>query len=540
MMLEILAILIAVVFSALSFFFWKRWREQKNECAAYEKKLRQSEDEQLHQRAAHLEKQAKLNAEVARLRPLEKYQNIADAEAAAKNILNVAQARAGKLIQMATERTKEKLKSVAAEAELTKLQADNLIASASREREMAEEDARKIIVAANAKAEEIAGDALAARDKAAEYKKTVAALKNVIDGYGDLYLLPTTSLLDELAETFGYTEAGKALASARQTTRQKVKNGLAASCDYAESSRKATAIAFVTDAFNGKVDSILARSKSDNYGTLRQQIIDAFTLVNQNGAAFRNARINEDYLESRLEELKWGCAAILLRDEEREEQRRIREQIREEERAQKEFERALKESQKEEELLKRAMEKAREQMEKASAEQKSRYEAQLADLADKLKEAEEKNQRALSMAQQTKTGHVYVISNIGAFGEAVFKIGMTRRLEPMDRVNELGDASVPFPFDVHAMIYSEDAPRLEGELHRRFLRQQMNKVNPRKEFFKVGITSIREEVEAMGINAHWTMVADAMQYRETQAIERTIVEDTAVAEKWGGGRHAIL
>ena len=135
------------------------------------------------------------------------------------------------------------------------------------------------------------------------------------------------------------------------------------------------------------------------------------------------------------------------------------------------------------------MDKARKEAERATDEQKIEYEAKLADLAAKLAAAEAKNQRALSMAQQTRAGHVYVISNVGSFGEDVYKrIGLTRRLEPMDRIRELGDASVPFDFDVHAMVTSDDAPALERELQRRFVRQQVNKVNARKEFFRVKLT----------------------------------------------------
>ncbi|MFA0544491.1 GIY-YIG nuclease family protein, partial [Vibrio sp. 10N.222.52.B7] len=105
---------------------------------------------------------------------------------------------------------------------------------------------------------------------------------------------------------------------------------------------------------------------------------------------------------------------------------------------------ARKEAEKEEKMLQKALEKARSELGQASEEQRAVFEAQLAELESKLQEAEEKGQRALSMAQQTRRGHVYVISNVGSFGEEVFKIGMTRRLEPMDRVKELGDASVPF------------------------------------------------------------------------------------------------
>lgn len=149
------------------------------------------------------------------------------------------------------------------------------------------------------------------------------------------------------------------------------------------------------------------------------------------------------------------------------------------------------------------------------------FEAQLADLENKLIEAEERGQRALSMAQQTRRGHVYVISNIGSFGDNIFKIGMTRRLEPLDRVKELGDASVPFSFDIHAMIYSEDAPTLEKELHRRFERESVNKINPRKEFFKTSLAEIRQVVEQQNLSdVHWTMKAEAAEYRESLAIEK--------------------
>jgi len=118
--------------------------------------------------------------------------------------------------------------------------------------------------------------------------------------------------------------------------------------------------------------------------------------------------------------------------------------------------------------------------------------------------------------QNAKAGYVYVISNVGAFGEGVFKIGMTRRLEPMDRVDELGDASVPFWFDVHAMVFSNNAPALEAKLHERFAAGRLNKVNGRKEFFRADIAEIesviRENYDAAVEVAH---EAPAEQYRES-------------------------
>ena len=122
------------------------------------------------------------------------------------------------------------------------------------------------------------------------------------------------------------------------------------------------------------------------------------------------------------------------------------------------------------------------------------------------------------MAQQTKRGHVYVISNIGSFGENVYKIGMTRRLEPEDRVKELGDASVPFSFDIHAMIFSEDAPKLEAALHNQFEQHKVNMVNPRKEFFNVTLDEIKNVVKSNHIDATFIDIPEAEEYRETKAI----------------------
>jgi T5orf172 domain len=224
-------------------------------------------------------------------------------------------------------------------------------------------------------------------------------------------------------------------------------------------------------------------------------------------------------------ELRWAAAVQEIKLREKEEQRQIKEQIREEDLAQREFQRAIRDAGREEEGLRKAMEKVRGLVEKASVDQREKYEAQLEEMAARLRQAGERNQRALSMAQQTKIGHVYVISNVGSLGEDVYKIGLTRRLDPIDRVYELSNASVPFSFDVHAMIFSENAPELETTLHRHFLTSQVNKVNPRKEFFRVSIATIREELEKLNIKTQWSMTAAAKQYRETLALERTLQVD---------------
>ncbi len=116
-----------------------------------------------------------------------------------------------------------------------------------------------------------------------------------------------------------------------------------------------------------------------------------------------------------------------------------------------------------------------------------------------------------------RAGYVYIISNIGSFGENVYKIGMTRRLDPMERVDELGDASVPFKFDVHAMIFSDDAPALETALHHAFANKKVNMINGRREFFYVTIDEIEEVVKAnYDKSVEFMRVPQAEQYRESQ------------------------
>lgn len=463
---------------------------------------------------------------------LQMKQIITDAENRTLEILDKANDEAELIIS----KSQSEVQITNDETAIIKKSNKELLQRAKDEAEKIREDAARqaalILSEAENKAKEIAGEAYDIANKAKHYEEVSKAMKNVIEGYGDEYLKPTFSLLDDLADEFGYNEAGQRLKDARERTRMLMKNGDAASCDYVEKNRKDTAINFVLDAFNGKVDTILAMIKKDNYGILEQKIQDAYSLVNYLGAAFRNARINSIYLDSRLDELKWGVAVNELKLQEREEQRRIKEQIREEEKARREYEKAMRDAAKEEDTIRKAMEKAQQAIAKASEEQKAKYEAQLADLEQKLVEAEAKNQRALSMAQQTKSGHVYIISNIGSFGENVYKIGMTRRLEPLDRVRELGDASVPFPFDVHAMIYCEDAPKLETELHRFFVQNQVNKVNPRKEFFRIPISDIKKEVEKREVEVKWTMTALASEYKETLAIERSMENNNQTKEEW--------
>ena len=165
----------------------------------------------------------------------------------------------------------------------------------------------------------------------------------------------------------------------------------------------------------------------------------------------------------------------------------------------------------------------------ATAERLDSLQAKIATLTDDLKSAHEKSERALSMAQQTKSGHIYIISNLGSFGENIYKIGMTRRLDPIDRVKELSDASVPFVFDVHAMVYAEDAPAVENALHKSFEAKRVNLVNTRKEFFQVTVGEVRDELLKSFPDAEFIEVGEAKEYQETKAIREQLANARAAA-----------
>lgn len=479
-------------------------------CAHYE-----AEAKRIHAKAMALIDKYRKECE-----ELRKYRGIMSAEAEATRILEHArfeahalQTEAQELLEAAKSAAKRERLDAGQKAKELRDQADRILDRATR-------DAGRIAEEAHKRAEKIAGDAyLALRNKEA-LEQAAIAMQNVIDGYGDRYIIPTRSILDDLAADFGHTEAGASLAAAREQTQRMVEEGQAGACDYLETNRREKAVRFVIDAFNGRTDAILSRSRHDNMGTLQQEIRDVFAIVNEDGKAFRNARILPAYLDARLSELKWAVVVHELRLKEREEQRRIKEQMREEEKARREYERAIKDAQEEENAIKKAIEKARLEVEKATAEERARYEREIAQLNEKLVEAEAKNERAVSMAEKVKKGNVYVISNPGSFGEGVYKIGMTRRLDPDDRIRELGDASVPFQFDVHAMIPTEDAPALENELHQVFDDMRINKVNPRKEFFRVALESIRDFVTKRGFQISFTMLAEAHEYRETVALSK--------------------
>lgn len=270
-------------------------------------------------------------------------------------------------------------------------------------------------------------------------------------------------------------------------------------------------------AFNGECDAALAKVRWDNITKMEQRIIKSVEIINKS-AQVNKSYITQEYLNLKLKELRLTYELQEKIKDQKDEQRRIQQEIKEEEKVQKEMIRAKIELEKEEQMYEKALQKARSELLKANEFEIDRLNETIQSLEISLKKANEKKERVISQAQLTKSGFVYVISNIGSFGENMYKIGMSRRLEPEDRVRELSGASVPFEFDIHAMIYSEDAPKLEKRLHNLFAEKRVNLVNPRKEFFNVSLLEIEELAKKENIVVNFTKIAEARSFRESKAI----------------------
>ena len=267
-------------------------------------------------------------------------------------------------------------------------------------------------------------------------------------------------------------------------------------------------------AFNGECDAAISNTNWNNVNTMEQRIEKAFSAINNLNSS-RNILISHKFLDLKIEELRLTHEYKEKKQQEKEERINIRRQMREEAKFEKEMKTALKE----EEKFNKLLEKAKADAQTTTGSRLDKLQEKISSLTIELEDAHKKSERAKSMAQQTKLGHVYVISNVGSFGEEIYKIGMTRRLDPQDRVKELGDASVPFIFDVHAMISSEDAPELEKQLHKSFNLKRLNLVNNRKEFFNVSLKEIENEVMKISPESEFIATAEARQYRESQAIQ---------------------
>ena len=214
-------------------------------------------------------------------------------------------------------------------------------------------------------------------------------------------------------------------------------------------------------AFNGECDAALANVSWNNVNKMEERINKTFTAVNELGKILK-VFITPEYLKLKLDEIRLAHEHENLRYQEREAQRIEREKMREEQKAAQEIEEIQEQAEAQEQTYEKLLEKAPREAAEATEWNQGPSRKRSPRSRAELDEARRKKERAIARAQLTKSGFVYVISNIGAFGEDVYKIGMTRRIEPMERIVELSGAAVPFPFDLHAMLYSDNAPDLRG------------------------------------------------------------------------------
>ena len=297
-------------------------------------------------------------------------------------------------------------------------------------------------------------------------------------------------------------------------------------------------------AFNGECDAAVAKVKYSNANTMEERIRRLQEQINKLGKTNASA-ITDAYLELKLQELYLVHEHRVKQQQEKEEQQRIRDEMREEEKARREIEEAEETATKEEATTEKALDKARRMLEVATRDQVAATEetkaqnallaAQVTKLENELADAIDRKAKAIARAQLTKSGYVYILSNVGSFGENCYKLGLTRRLDPLDRVKELGDASVPFPFDVHAIIYSEDAPALENKLHQRFADRRLNLVNLRREYFDVTLDEVIAAVSDYFGEVTFLKFPEAAEYRESLAKRKSTRTLQAPLGGDGGG-----
>ncbi len=215
----------------------------------------------------------------------------------------------------------------------------------------------------------------------------------------------------------------------------------------------------------------------------------------------------------------------------KQEQIALREQMRIEAQERKALESEQKKVEAEESKYQSEIEKLKAQLESAAEEERNKLNTKITELKAQLSEVTLKKDEIVKL-QNGKAGNIYIISNLGSFGDDVFKIGMTRRLDPQERVNELGSASVPFKFDVHSFIFSEDAVGLENKLHTILGDKRVNKVNLRKEFFKVSINELQQLVENIDPTAEFTKTMAAEEYRQSLSSNEVYTSDMSFDEDY--------
>lgn len=324
----------------------------------------------------------------------------------------------------------------------------------------------------------------------------------------------------------GYKEA---LDKIRAKQKDSVKNGNAATGnkDWTVNGDKRKGAKMISDmqkllirAFNTECDDVIDHVKFNNVEAAEKRIQTSFSTISKLGSVCGVA-INSSYRNLKLDELHLSYEYQIEKQKEKERLRELRAEERERTKLEKEIEAERKKLEKEQQHYANALKQIIQQIAAAAPDELPALEEKKADLEAKAADVNCAIEKVDYRAANQRAGYVYIISNIGAFGEGVYKIGMTRRLEPMDRIDELGDASVPFDFDVHALIFSEDAPSLEAALHRAFEDRKLNMINTRREFFRVSLDEIKDVVKRnFDKTVEFVDVPMAEQYRESELMRK--------------------
>lgn len=392
-----------------------------------------------------------------------------------------------------------------------------------------------------------AGDALTVKNKIEEYQQI---LKKLTDEKGNLEIEITSLkkeietkkseiiVLDDeiLFESFALYKPKFSFQSSdaykikldlcRERQKSLIKDGKAveANDNWTVNNSKSEGKKMVSDmkklllrSFNNECDYCVDNVKFNNIEVNEKRLEKSFETLNHLGRIM-NARITHEYKKLKYDELYLAYEYQQKKQEEKEEQKRAREELREQQKLEQEIRQARERIAKERKHYLQAIKDLETKLDAAADDiERGLITTKLEEIKGQYTELEKEEKVVDYREQNAKAGYVYIISNIGAFGENVYKIGMTRRLEPMDRIDELGDASVPFSFDVHGLIFSDNAPALEAKLHEHFHNGRINKLNDRKEFYRADINDIEKVVKENYNNVvDIIKEAPAEQFRESQ------------------------
>lgn len=361
-----------------------------------------------------------------------------------------------------------------------------------------------------------------------ERKNTIAELDKRVIIQEETIEMESFSLYRPIFEFATSEEYKSQLVIIRENQKDLIRKGMAATGnmkwtvnDSATQGKKLVndMIKLCLRSFNNECDAAVGAVKFNNFDRMLDRIMKSYEAIEKLGKIM-SVSISKNYLGLKIQELHLALEYQKKKEEEKEARKELRAQQREAERVARELEEQRKLCEKEQKHYEKAYDQLNKQylactdeVQKANLyERLQEIKGQIDSIAKRMEDIDyrEANQRA---------GYVYIISNIGAFGDGVFKIGMTRRLDPQDRVDELGDASVPFNFDIHALIFSDDAPALEAALHRAFEDRKVNMVNQRREFFRVSLDEIKEVIRKNYDKAvEFHDIPAAEQYRETLRI----------------------